>query len=51
MTETTPDPAQSVKMPDSGADKVAEDAETAAVDELLGSEAMEEIVLESQPGC
>ena len=51
LTETTPDPAQSAKTLDSGADMGAEDVETAAVDELLGSEAMEETDPESQPGC
>ena len=51
LTETMLDPAQSARTPDSGADKGVEDAEPAVVDELLGSEAMEETVLESQPGC
>ena len=49
--ETTPYPAQSARMPDSGADKGAEDVETVEVDELPGSEALEETVPESQPCC
>ena len=45
--ETTPDPVQSARMPDFGADKGVEDVETAKVDELPGSEALEETVPES----
>ena len=51
LTETMPYPVQSARMPDFGADKGAEDVETAKVDELPGSEALEETVPESQPGC
>ena len=51
LTKTMPDPAQSARTPDFGADKGAEDVETTEVDELPGSEALEETVPESQPGC
>ena len=47
LTETTPDPTQLARTPDFSADKGAEDVETAEVDELPGSEALEETVPES----